>query len=53
MSEPIAIDPETIARWAAMVDLVIPEDCLAGVAANLAILHDHAARIDAAEGDRD
>lgn len=49
--EAAAIDPETIAAWAAMVDLTIPDACLPGVAANLVLLRDHAARLDEGEGD--
>ncbi len=43
MSEPLS--EAEVARLAAAIGIDLPAECLAGVAANLAALADHAARV--------
>lgn len=39
-------DPDIVLRLAAMIGIDLPEPCVPGVTANLALLADHAARLD-------
>jgi hypothetical protein len=47
MSRPV--DEDTVRQLAAVVGIEIPRPCLPGVAENLRLLMDHAAKLDDAE----